>query len=333
MTRRRAPLPTAAALAAALALGACSGPPTTNTSDDSPLTTEIDPGPVVDPESLPEPTTTDTPVTCDDPTASYAPGANALDPTSWDDGSLLAEIRDRGTLRVGVSADTVNLSSRDPLSGEIIGFDVDVLSWIAEEVVGDADALDFTVLEAGERAEALRSGRVDLVARAYTITCSRWEEVSFSVEYLLAGQRLLVAEGSGIEDLADLAGQRVCAAAGTTTIARLEDAPGVEAVPASTHTSCLVQFQQRTVDAISADDTILAGLAAQDPYAEVAGPPMSEEPYGVAAPSGEIELVRVVNAVIADRIDDGTWNAAYERWFAALGAPPTPPVPDYGREP
>ena len=123
----------------------------------------------------------------------------------------------------------------------------------------------------------------------------------------------------------------MCAPASTTTLTRLESYGGIEVVPARTHTACLALFQQAQVDAITGDDTILAGFAAQDPNVKVVGEAISEEPYGIGISAGNVDLVRFVNAVLAQRVADGRWQASYEKWLSALGPDAVPPIPQYGR--
>ena len=96
---------------------------------------------------------------------------------------------------------------------------------------------------------------------------------------------------------------------------------------------CLVLFQQGDVDAITGDDTVLAGLAAQDPYAVVTdAPAVTEEPYGVATNIAAVDLVRFVNQVLEAMRADGRWTAMYNRWLApTLGTGTGQPTPTYGR--
>ncbi|MGW2092652.1 glutamate ABC transporter substrate-binding protein [Promicromonospora sukumoe] len=249
-------------------------------------------------------------------------------------GSTMADIRERGTLRVGVSADTLLMGSRNPFTGDIEGFDIDVARQVADAILGDPDKIQFRVITSGDRETVLEDGDVDIVTRAFTINCERWENIAFSAEYYHAGQKLLVPSTSDVEGIDDLAGQRVCAPEGTTTLERLEQWEGVEAVPAATHTTCLVLFQQGAVDAITGDDTVLAGFAAQDPYAKVVGDAVSDEPYGVGIPSGNTDMVRFVNGVLEDMVADGQWEQSYDRWLGdALGDAPSAPEPVYGRTP
>ena len=283
--------------------------------------------------ATPEPTAAPAPaaVQCDDATTSYAPDAGLTVPA----GSTMQAIRDRGTLVVGVSADTLLMGSRDPLSGQIEGFDIDVLHLVSAALFdGDRNKLQFRVITSGQRLDVLKNHEVDLVARTFTMNCARWQEIGFSAEYLDAGQKVLVTRDSTATSIDDLAGQRVCAPEATTTLSRLQDDyPEITAVSAPTHTGCLVLFQEGKVDGITGDDTILAGFAAQDPYAKVVGDAFSSEPYGVGVPADQVDLVRYVNAVLDQAKADGTWAAMYDRWLNALGPAPVPPASLYGRTP
>ncbi|MBL0887086.1 glutamate ABC transporter substrate-binding protein [Myceligenerans sp. I2] len=265
-------------------------------------------------------------------TASYAPRDASEDLVP--EGSTMARIRERGTLRVGVSADTLRMSARDPFTGHVEGFDIDVARAIAKALLGDPSRLTLRVITSSQRERVLLDHEVDVVVRTYTITCERWDHVAFSAEYYHAGQKLLVPLSSGVRGVEDLAGQRVCAPEDTTSLALLRTWPDVEAVPAATHTQCLAMFQRGMVDALTGDDTVLAGFAAQDPYAKVVGDAVSDEPYGVGIPADQVDMVRFVNAVLEQRAAGGAWRASYDRWLSdALGEVSGPPEPVYGRTP
>lgn len=290
------------------------------------------PSPTPEPTSSAAPAAPAAPAECADPLASYAPEAPAPAPGAVPAGTTMAEIRDTGRLVVGVSADSLLLGSRDPISGQVQGFDIDMARLVANAIFGDPDRIELRVITAAERIPLLQDGTVHLVARNMTITCDRWEDIAFSAEYYRSGQKVLVPLGSTATSLEDLGGQRVCAPAGTSSLTKLEEFDDVVAVPASTHTDCLVRFQQGEVDAITGDDTVLAGLAAQDPYAKVVGAAFTAEPYGLGMNADDVDLVRFVNAVLDQAKADGTWAASYDRWLSdALGAAPAPPASVYGR--
>jgi polar amino acid transport system substrate-binding protein len=278
----------------------------------------------------PQPTTSSSaakPTSCSDPLASYAPSATAQ-------GSTVAEIRERGRLVAGVSADTYLLGSRNPLTGQIEGFDIDMVKAVAEAILGDENLYQLKVITAAQRIPALEKGDVDIVARNMTITCDRWEQIAFSSEYYRSGQKILVRKGSKAKSISDLAGQKVCAPKGTSSMDNLiKVAPKAIPVAADNHTGCLALFQQGEVAAITGDDTVLAGLAAQDPYAVVpAQKAFTAEPYGLGFNKDDVDFVRLVNARLAQMRTDGEWTRIYNRWLReALGPAPEPPTAVYGR--
>jgi polar amino acid transport system substrate-binding protein len=246
-------------------------------------------------------------------------------------------IQDRGRLVVGVSADTLLMGARDPISGQIVGFDIDLAKAVARAIFGEDGHLELRVITAADRIPLLQDGEIDMVARNMTINCERWEQIAFSTEYYAAGQKILVPASSRARSLDDLVGKRVCAPFASTSLAKLDEYPDIVPVGSSTHTGCLVLFQQGQVDAITGDDTVLAGLAAQDPYAYV--PPqqraVSAEPYGLGFNSDDVDLVRFTNGVLEDIRADGRWQEFYVRWLAdALNTRanlPSPPQPEYGK--
>ncbi|MGH3912294.1 MAG: transporter substrate-binding domain-containing protein [Pseudonocardiaceae bacterium] len=268
---------------------------------------------------------------CSDPVASLRPQGPLPVPGRMPAGSAMADIAERGQLRVAVGPDTYLISSRNSESGQLEGFDIDIAGDIAEAIFGDRRRVMYRQLDLPGRLRAAERGEVDLVVSTTTITCSRRAQVEFSTVYLQARQRVLVNRGSDVTDLDSLAGKRICAARGSTSLQKVLVTPsGPIPVGVPGVTDCLVMLQLGEVDAVSTEDTLLAGLAAQDPRTEIVGAPLNDEPYGVAINPAAPDLVRFVNAVLARRIQDGRWRASYQRWLeAALGPPPAPPQPRY----
>lgn len=270
------------------------------------------------------------PATCTNPTQSYA--AMPTLPTDLT-GTTMDAIKKRGYLIAGVSADSLLLGSRNPLTGQIEGFDIDMVKAVASALLGSPDKVQLVVITSGDRIPVLRDKRVDLVARNMTMTCDRWTQIAFSAEYYHSGLKILVRKGSTAKSLDDLKGEKVCAPEGTSTMDAIRAVSGIQPVGAKTHTGCLVLFQQGVVSAIAGDDTVLAGLAAQDPYAYVPTiAPLTAEPYGLGINADQKDLVAYVNTVLDAVKADGRWKAAYDRWLAGpLGPAPAPPVSVYGR--
>jgi polar amino acid transport system substrate-binding protein len=283
------------------------------------------------PAGAAEVTTAPTAGTVDcDREASLRPGS-LPSPGAMPASSTMATIAERGRLIVGVDQNTGLFGFRDPATGQLQGFDIDVAREMARAVFGDPDRIQLKVVNAKDRESVLQSGEVDLVVRTYSITCARKELVDFSTVYYEANQKILSAKGSGIDSAAALAGKRVCAVSGTTSLAKLYDLnPRPTIFSATTWTDCLLMLQQGQVDAISTDDAVLKGLAEQDPTVDVVGDSIGKEPYGIGVNKDHQDLVRFVNGVLEKIHDDGTWQRLYERWLLKeLGPSQGPPEPRY----
>lgn len=263
---------------------------------------------------------------CGDPTASLRPVPNPEERV----GPTIDAIRARGRLLVGLDTGSNLFSFRDPQTGTIQGFDVDIAREIARDLLGDPNLIEFRMLGSAQREQALQDNTVDIVAKTMTITCARRQRIDFSTVYYKANQRILALDDSGINGIADLAGRRVCVVNGTTSMQHIQQyQPSADLLAASSWADCLVALQQGQVDAISTDDSILAGLAVQDPYTRVVGDAISAEPYGIGIAQNKTDLVRSVNATLDRTRADGTWNQLYDRWLTVLGPSPGPPAPTY----
>jgi polar amino acid transport system substrate-binding protein len=267
-----------------------------------------------------------TAATCNPTAASLAPaGSPSVTP-----GSFMAKIRARGYLIAGVDQSTYHFGYLNPLDGHIEGFDIDMIKAVADAIFGNPNQVEYKAISDAERIPDLGNGSVDIVAHTMTITCARLKQVDFSSVYFEAHQRILVPDNSTVASVADLAGKKVCVTQGSDSGGNLslpsgETQPIVVSVPY--WTDCLVRLQQGQVAAISTDDSILAGLAAQDPFTKIVGPELTEEPYGLAISNQHPDFVRFVNAVLAQERADGAWAASYARW---VGTPvPHPPTAQY----
>jgi polar amino acid transport system substrate-binding protein len=243
-------------------------------------------------------------------------------------GSFMAKIRARGHLIAGVDQSTYHFGFLNPLDGKIEGFDIDMVRAVAAAIFGNPNAVIFKAISDAQRIQDVRSGVVDIVAHTMTINCERLQKVDFSSVYFDAGQRVLVPSNSRATSLADLGGKKVCATSTSTSIDNIRAAPSHPiAVPVTYWTDCLVLLQQGDVAAISTDDSILAGLKAQDPWTKIVGPRFTSEPYGLAISQQHPDFVRFVNAVLQQMRTDGQWTADYRHWVSTQV--PAPPAARY----
>jgi polar amino acid transport system substrate-binding protein len=248
--------------------------------------------------------------TCDPKASSLRPPG----PPQLTQGSFMAKIRARGYLIAGVDQSTYHFGFLNPLTGQIEGFDIDMIRAVAKAIFGDPSKVQFKAISDEQRIPDVTSGTVDIVAHTMTITCQRLQQVDFSTVYFDAHQRVLVLKNSKATSLDDLHGQKVCATSGSDSVARIQ---AHKAIPVQVPywTDCLVLLQQGDVAAISTDDSILDGLAAQDPWTKLVGPQLTDEPYGLAISRQHPEFVRFVNAVLEQLRTNGQWAASYRHWI------------------
>jgi polar amino acid transport system substrate-binding protein len=285
---------------------------------------------VEDPAKLPSPAPANsTGATCDPYASSRRPTGARPAPGHMPPGGTMARIQARGVLKVGVDQNTYKFGYRDPATGQIVGFDIDIAHAVAKAMFGDPNRIQFVAITSAQRIPDVLNHTVDMVVETMTVTCDRLKQVAFSSIYYDAGQNVLVRTNTTAKDLAGLAGRKVCAAAGSTSIANIA-AMASKPVPVSVNdwTDCLVLLQQGQVDAISTDDTILRGLAAQDPDTRLLlATDFTKEPYGIAMDPKAPDLVEFVNGVLEQLRADGEWRAIYAKW---LGSPvPAPPIARY----
>jgi polar amino acid transport system substrate-binding protein len=246
-----------------------------------------------------------------------------LGPPQVTPGSFMATIRHSGHLIAGVTQSTYPFGFYNPLDGKTEGFEIDILHAIAKAIFGNPNQIEFRAISDAQREPEIQSGAVDIVAHTMTILCSRLKKVDFSSVYFVAGAQVLVLKNSRAKSLADLGGKKVCATATSDSLGYIKAARHPIPFVAANFTDCLMRLQQGDVAAISTDNAILAGLAAQDPWTKIVGRPFTSEPYGLAISKKHADFVRFVNAVLQQMRTDGQWAADYRHWIR----PPVPAPP------
>jgi polar amino acid transport system substrate-binding protein len=273
------------------------------------------------------------------PVASLAPGSVTTNPNSMSNSETYKRIKATGRLTVGTSGDVLLWGARNPNTGKLEGYDIEVLKEVARRLGISDQNISYKVINYGQRLTMLNSKSVDLVAHTMTINCDRWQgtgkapnAINFSSEYYAAGQKVLVRSDSKAKKIEDLKGQKVCVPAASTNVTQVQDM-GLDLVELDVIGDCLVKFQEGEVVAITGDDTVLAGFADQDDYAKVVGDAFSEEPYGLGINADDPEFTRFVNAVLEELRTDGTLQRIYNTWMAdaVTGAAPAIPRATYGR--
>ena len=240
-----------------------------------------------------------------------------------------------GTLRIGIKFDQPGLGYQD--GSEYTGFDVAVATYVAEQLGYSADQIEWVQAPSAQRETMLQNNQVDMIFATYSITDKRKETVAFAGPYFVAGQDLLVAaDDDSISGPEDLEGKNLCSVTGSTSAQRIKDeyAAGTQLLEQPGYAECVTALVSGTVDAVTTDDIILAGLAsvpANEGKVKVVGNPFSEERYGVGLPQDN-DVCEDVNAAITQMIEDGSWQEALDEAVGASGYEPNdelnPPTVD-----
>jgi glutamate transport system substrate-binding protein len=216
---------------------------------------------------------------------------------------------------IGVKFDQPGLGLKE--GSKNTGFDVDVAKYVAKELGFSEDKIEFKESPSAQRETLLSNGQVKMILATYSITDTRKEKVSFAGPYLVAGQDLLVKSDSTITGPDDLNGKKLCSVTGSTSAQKVADkyAKTVQLQKYDTYSKCVEALSAGAIDAVTTDNTILAGFAAQQANAgkfKVVGKTFSTERYGVGLKKGDTETCTKVNTALKKMVDSGDWQKAFD---------------------
>lgn len=239
---------------------------------------------------------------------------------------------DDNKIVIGTKFDQPGLGQKNP-DGSMSGFDVDVATYVAEQLGYAPEDIEWKEAPSPQRETLIQNGQVDLIVATYSITDARKEKVDFAGPYLITGQSLLVrADDDEITGAASLQNnKKLCSVSGSTPAQRIKNEyPGVQLQQYDTYSACIEALKNGAIDAVTTDEVILAGYAAQQPGVfKIVGDTFSEERYGIGLRKGDTELKNRINDALAKMVADGAWAEAFERNLGPAGIPtPTPPPLD-----
>ncbi|MFG2987055.1 glutamate ABC transporter substrate-binding protein [Streptomyces sp. NPDC048258] len=234
---------------------------------------------------------------------------------------------------IGIKFDQPGVGLKTP-DGKYSGFDVDVATYVAKELGYQPDQIEWKQAISAERENLIANGDVKFVVASYSINDKRKEKVDFAGPYFLAHQDLLVrADDSSITKAEDLNKKKLCSVAGSTSAQNVKTklAPEADLKEAAGYSECLTGLENKAMDALTTDNSILAGYAAQDKNKgkfKLVGLSLSNENYGIGLKKGDKDLQTKINAALKKMVADGAWEAAVKKNFgpADYKAEPAPQI-------
>lgn len=258
--------------------------------------------------------------------AETAPAGETIE---FEAGTTMARLNEAGAITVGTKF-TQPLFGQVDASGDPQGFDVEIAKLIAAKLGIPESGITWTETVSANREPFIQSGEVDIVVATYTINDKRKEVISFAGPYYSAGQDILVLAGNpdGIEGPEDLAGKPVCTVTGSTSEANIAEYTD-QVTALGDYAECLPLLSSGAVVAVTTDNVILAGLAANSAGEfEVVGNPFTEEPYGIGLALDDTDFRMFINDVLEEAYADGSWAAAWEKTAGTELPLPDPPAVD-----
>jgi aspartate/glutamate/glutamine transport system substrate-binding protein len=229
---------------------------------------------------------------------------------------VLAQVKEKDKIVFGVKNDTRLFGLKNPSTGEVEGFDIDIAKALAAEIVGDENKVEFKEVTSKTRMALLNNGDIDAIVATMTITEDRKKEVDFTDVYFDAGQSLLVKKGSDIKGIDSLKGKKVLAVKGSTSSINIrEKAPEAQVLEFENYSEAFAALKSGQGDALTTDDSILYGMADEDPSYELVGGTFTEEPYGIAVKKGNADFVDELNKALKSLKDSGKYDEIHDKWI------------------
>lgn len=229
---------------------------------------------------------------------------------------LLSTIKQRGELVVGVKFDSKPFGFVN--NGKLQGYDIDIAHLMAKRILGNEKLVRFVEVNASDRISKLNSGEVDILIATMTITPKRLEVVDFSLPYFYTGQAVMIRKGTAIKTVGDLNGRRVITVLGTTGEKNIRYfAPEVILQGYKSYQAGFDAFRNRKAEAMTTDDSILAGFVMDYPEFMILPQRYSQEAYGIALRKGaETQTLKTeINLALGELRRKGHLNYLKSRWM------------------
>ncbi|WP_236739079.1 transporter substrate-binding domain-containing protein [[Phormidium ambiguum] IAM M-71] len=211
----------------------------------------------------------------------------------------LKDILQRGYLIVAVKDNLRPLGFRDA-AGNLQGLEIDLAKRLAQEILGNSEAIKFVPVTNSDRLRVVLEGQADLTIARVTATAARDRVVRFSIPYYMDGIALVTKEPN-VRSLGDLSQQKIAILKGSSTIAKLRFIlPKAQLVGVDSYQEGRSLLESNGAVAFAADVSVLTGWIQEYPQYRLLPTLLSAEPLAVVMPKGiqYDDLRRVVNEAI-----------------------------------
>jgi glutamate transport system substrate-binding protein len=233
--------------------------------------------------------------------------------------STMAKIQKRGDITIGVHYDVPLFDQKNPLTGKLQGYEIDIANQLGRDLFGSDGHVKFIEAPGPVREQFILQHKADLILATYTITAARLKTVAFAGPIYEAKQAIVVktdnkAFGKTIPDFAALNDHSVCVVSGSiSNVLLLKVAPKAKIMALGNNPDCAKAVRQGRVEAFATDDALLIGFVNETPkeirFVDNAGG--DEQPYGVGVNKDSLDLCRWVNERLLDMSKDGFLDKSF----------------------
>ncbi len=231
-------------------------------------------------------------------------------------GNTWDRITETGVLRVGTDATYPPFETVNTATGEVEGFDIDLMTAICEKYSLEPK---FIITPFDGIVPGLTTEKYDAIISAFTITPQRARRVLFSAPYYDAGQVIAVPpEDSVNSTLEDLKGKRLGVQLGTTGERMAHRVEGAEIYSYENIGAAFIDMENGRLDAVINDEPTSRIIIAERQSAKIVGERLSEEQYGIAVRRSDTTLVGKINAALIILREQGVIDSLKHKWFGDL---------------
>jgi cystine transport system substrate-binding protein len=237
---------------------------------------------------------------------------------------LLATARARGTLRIAMEGTYPPFNFKDPKTGQLAGYDVDVARLLAAKL---GLKPEFVSTEWAAILAGLGAGKYDVIISQVGITPKRQEAFDFSEPYTYSSPQLIVRknEKAHYASLADLKGKKLGVGQGSVFEQQAKAAGGIDVKSYPAAPENLQDLAVGRIDAALNDSLMVAYLLSNSKLPVKAGARVGAvERMGIPFKKGNPEWKAALNKALAEAAADGSLKQISVKWFGSDVSRPAP---------
>ena len=226
---------------------------------------------------------------------------------------VLADVRSKGTLVVGVKADYRPFGYLDP-AGKIVGFEPELAADLAHRL---GVKLELVPVVASNRIQFLQQGKIDLMIATTSDTPDRRKIIDFvEPNYYGSGTNVMALKSAHLKSWAGLKGKKVCLIQGSFYNKELQEKYGVEGVAFPGTAEAYAALKNGNCVGFAYDDTAIVGQL-QTPEWSAYEMPLDSilfQPWGIGVKQGETKMVKFVSDATVNWHKTGFIERLEKKW-------------------